>query len=137
MGLVVTFMTNITNPLAILSCLMIGIAPWLGKALLGIGGSLLKGIFGGKAKKQERKQRFKTYERLRESRRPDKPYSRGVDPVVQRAIENIFTSRGLQNPYATGATGGTGQISQANQPQRVTGQLGGGRSPRSRNRRRV
>ena len=99
MGIVVSFMANITNPLAVLSCFVVGIAPWLGQALIGLGGGLLKGILSGKAKKQERKQRFKTYKKLRTSRRPDRPYSRGVDPVVQRAIENIFTSRGLTSPY--------------------------------------
>ncbi len=111
---------------------IMGIAPWLGKALLGIGGSLLKGIFGGKKKKQEREQKFKTYERLRASRKPSKAYSRGVDPVVQKAIANIFRSRGLSNPYATGATGGTGQITQANQPTRATGNIGGGNRVRRR-----
>lgn len=109
MGIVTTLFSNITNPLAILSCLMVGIVPWLGKALLGIGGSLLKGIFGGKAKKQEREQKFKTYERLRTSRKPSKAYSRGIDPVVQRMIEQTFASRGMPNPYAGGAgtPGGT------------------------------
>jgi amino acid transporter len=148
MGLVVSFFGNITNPLAVLNCLMIGfigtilggvsalsslfgkkkksggIPDWLGKILGEVGGGLFEGLAGGAASKQEREQKFKTYERLRESRRPDKPYSRGVDPVVQRAIENIFTSRGLANPYATTATGGTGQISQGG------GRFGGARQGR-------
>lgn len=85
------------------------ISGWLAKALLGVGSSLVKGIFGGKAKKQEREQKWKTYEKLRRSRRPSQPYSRGVDPVVQRAISNIFASRGMANPYAGAArTGGEG-----------------------------
>ena len=129
MGLVVSFFGNITNPLAVLSCFVVGfigsaisiagalgglfgkkkksggIPDWLSKILGEVGGGLFEGLAGGAASKQERKRKWETYEKLRESRRPDKPYSRGVDPVVQRAIENIFTSRGLANPYATTASG--------------------------------
>ena len=130
MGLVVTFFSNTSNPLAVLNCFVVGfigtaisiagalgglfgkkkkksggIPDWLGKILGEVGGGLFEGLAGGAASKQERKRKWETYEKLRESRKPDKPYSRGVDPVVQRAIENMFTSRGLTNPYATTASG--------------------------------
>lgn len=140
MGIVTVFFSNITNPLAVLNCLMIGIVPWLGKALVGIGGSLLKGIFAGKGKKQEDKREWEKYmkkyglyqEQMKELK-PTQEYSRGIDPVVQQAIANTFTSRGMVNPYAQ-ATGG--------QPGT---QLGGGKAPtgtkrgraRVRSRRRV
>ena len=113
MGIVVKMFMNMTNPLAILSCLMIGIVPWLGKALVGIGGSLLKGIFAGKGKKQEEKRewekRMKEYglyqERMKQLK-PTQAYSRGIDPVTEQAIMNMFASRGMAVPQFGGAAGG-------------------------------
>ena len=118
MGIVTIMFSNITNPLAILSCLMIGIVPWLGKALVGIGGSLLKGIFAGKGKKQKEKRewerRMKEYglyqERMKQLK-PGQAYSRGIDPVTEQAIMNMFASRGMAVPqFGGGATGGGGQL---------------------------
>lgn len=126
MGLVVSFFSNITNPLAILSCLMIGIVPWLGKALVGLGGSLLKGIFAGKGKKQEEKREwdrrmkeYGLYEERMKQLKPTQAYSRGVDPVTEQAIMNMFASRGMAVPQFGGAGGGGGQ-------------LGGGQAPTAR-----
>ena len=129
-SIVTTMFSNITNPLAILSCLMIGIVPWLGKALVGLGGSLLKGIFAGKGKKQEEKRewekRMKEYglyqERMKQLK-PTQPYSRGVDPVTEQAIMNMFASRGMAVPQFGGAKGG--------------GQLGGGKVSRGGVRKKV
>jgi len=129
MGLAISMFSNISNPLAILSCLMVGIVPWLGKALVGIGGSLLKGIFAGKGKKQEEKRewgrRMKEYglyqERMKQLK-PTQAYSRGIDPVTEQAIANMFASRGMAVPQFGGQAGGTG------------GQLGGGQAPTARRR---
>lgn len=126
MGLVTQLFSNITNPLAILSCLMIGIVPWLGKALVGLGGSLLKGIFGGKGKAQEEKREwdrrmkeYGLYEERMKQLKPTQPYSRGVDPVTEQAIMNMFASRGMAVPQFGGAADGGGQ-------------LGGGEAPTAR-----
>ena len=115
MGLVVTMISNMTNPLAILSCLMVGIIPWLGKALVGIGGSLLKGIFAGKGKKQEegrewdrRMKEYGLYQERMEQLKPTQEYSRGIDPVTEQAIMNMFASRGMAVPQFGGAGGATG-----------------------------
>ena len=118
MGIVTTMFMNMTNPLAILSCLMIGIVPWLGKALVGIGGSLLKGIFAGKGKKQEESREWekymkkyelhqKDYEKRMGQLKPGQAYSRGIDPVTEQAIMNMFASRGMAVPQFGGTpTGG-------------------------------
>ena len=84
--------------------------------LFGLGSSLLKGI--GSSAKQRRLR--KDWERRLSMLKPSTPYSGGRDPVVQAAIENMFLSRGMANPYASMGTG-----SRASAPAGSRASLGG------------
>ena len=77
-----------------------GLPAWLGSALVGLGGGLFKGIFGGMGKKQEDKRKWDLFMKRMGMLKPKGEYSRGIDPVVQAALANMFTSRGMPNPYA-------------------------------------
>jgi len=79
-----------------------GIAPWLGEALLGVGGGLLKGLFGGMGRKAEDKRRWELFMKRMQMIRPEGKYSRGIDPVTEQAIMNMFRQRGMQVPQYTG-----------------------------------
>ena len=85
------------------------IAPWLGEALIGVGGGLLKGLFGGMGRKAEDKRewekfmkKYKLYEERMRQLKPTQAYSRGIDPVTEQAIMNMFRTRGMQAPQYAG-----------------------------------
>ena len=102
----ITLFTDMATPLVILSCLIVGIAPVVGAALIGGISSLLGGIFKGKGKKQEQKQAFELWKKSLGERRsmlegikPQTPYygiERNlptIDPVVQKAVMGLLQQR--------------------------------------------
>jgi len=79
-----------------------GMSPILLSALLETGGGLLKGIFGGMGRKAEDKRRWDLFMKRMQMIRPEGKYSRGIDPVTEQAIMNMFRQRGMQVPQYTG-----------------------------------
>ena len=86
-----------------------GMSPILLSALLETGGGLLKGLFGGMGRNAEDKRewekfmkKYGLYQERMKQLKPTQPYSRGIDPVTEQAIMNMFRQRGMQVPQYTG-----------------------------------
>lgn len=80
--------------------------PILMSGLVDLGSSLFKGIFSGMGKKQEDKRRWGLFMKRMSMIKPRGEYSRGVDPVTEQAIMNMFANRGMQVPQYAGLGGG-------------------------------
>lgn len=78
------------------------IDPILGQALIGVGTGLFKGLFGGMGRKAEDKRRWDLFMKRMQMIKPKGKYSRGIDPVTEQAIMNMFAQRGMQVPQYTG-----------------------------------
>ena len=85
------------------------IDPLIGAALVQTGTGLLKGLFGGMGRKQEDKRRWDLFMKRMQMIKPRGRYSRGVDPVTEAAIMNMFANRGMQVPQYTGLGEGGGR----------------------------
>ena len=82
--------------------------PILSQALIGVGTGLFKGLFGGMGRKAEDKRRWELFMKRMQMIKPAGKYSRGIDPVTEQAIMNMFQSRGMQVPQYTGLGEGGG-----------------------------
>lgn len=84
------------------------IDPIIGAALVETGAGLFKGLFGGMGRKAEDKRRWDLFMKRMQMIKPKGKFSRGIDPVTERAIMNMFANRGMQVPQYTGlGEGGT------------------------------
>ena len=72
--------------------------PILMAALVETGGGLLEGLFGGMGRTAEDKRKWSTFMKRMNMIRPEGKYSRGVDPITEKAIMNMFANRGMQAP---------------------------------------
>lgn len=82
--------------------------PILMKGLVELGTGLFEGLFSGMGKKQEDKRRWDLFMKRMEMIKPKGKFSRGIDPVTEKAIMNMFANRGMQVPQYTGlGEGGT------------------------------
>jgi len=75
-----------------------GMSPILLSALLETGGALFKGLFGGIGRKAEDKRKWELFMKRMKMIKPTGKYSRGVDPITEQAIMNMFKTRGMQIP---------------------------------------
>jgi len=75
-----------------------GMNPMIGAALIKTGGALFKGLLSGMGKTQEEKRRWDLFMKRMEMIRPKGKYSKGIDPVTAKAIQNMFASRGMEVP---------------------------------------
>lgn len=76
--------------------------PILTKGLVELGTGLFEGLFSGMGRKQEDKRRWKLFMKRMQMIRPTGKYSRGIDPVTEQAIMNMFRTRGMQVPQYNG-----------------------------------
>jgi len=75
-----------------------GMDPILTAALVETAGGLLKGLFGGMGRKAKDKREWDKFMKRMTMIKPEGKYSRGVDPVTEQAIMNMFATRGMQAP---------------------------------------
>jgi len=75
-----------------------GMNPMLAAALIETGGGLLKGLFGGMGRKAKDKREWEKFMKRMTMIKPEGKYSRGIDPVTEQAIMNMFATRGMQAP---------------------------------------
>ena len=75
-----------------------GKSPILGSALIELGSGLFKGLFGGMGRKAEDKRKWELFMKRMKMIKPTGKYSRGVDPITEQAIMNMFKTRGMQIP---------------------------------------
>ena len=72
--------------------------PMLAAALIEVGGGLVKGWGVGVGRKAKDKREWEKFMKRMQMIRPEGKYSRGIDPVTEQAIMNMFANRGMQAP---------------------------------------
>ena len=75
-----------------------GMNPILGQALIELGSGLFESILSGAGRKAEDKRRWGRFMKRMDLIKPKGKYSRGIDPVTARALENMFANRGMNSP---------------------------------------
>lgn len=72
--------------------------PLIGAALIKTGGALFKGLLGGIGRQAEDRRRWDLFMKRMSMIKPKGKYSRGIDPVTAKAIENMFRQRSMTPP---------------------------------------
>lgn len=85
-----------------------GMNPILMKGLVELGSGLFEGLFSGMGRKAGDKRKWDLFMKRMKEIKPSGKYSRGVDPVTEQAIMNMFKTRGMQVPQYTGYGEGGG-----------------------------